>query len=125
MITYENKDETRYAITAEARTIVEHGSPEARVWGALPADAGVGKGLDELRTTLGDGILKIGQGQGFKKKWIKKLPDGTIARDPSVIDKIDDSSRTELAEIARTGQAPGGDAKKVADLKKRQLLEIR
>lgn len=121
MIKYAVKDEVRYALTQESSAIVAEGSPEARVWAALPAD-GSGAGLDVLRRTLPADTLKIGQGQAFRKKWIKKLPDGTFAR---AADSVEDTSRAELAEIARTGRAPGGDEKKAADLRKRKLLDVR
>lgn len=123
MITYEVKEEIRLSLTAEAREIVEKGSPEAKVWAALPADSGTGKAVEELRTTLGAEVLKIGQGQAFKKKWVKKLPDGTFARDPSSIDKIVDTSRLDLEDTLKTGRAPHGDEKKATELRKRGLLE--
>ena len=125
MIAFDVKEETRFALTEEAKEVVDKGTAEARVWAALPADSGTGKGVDELRTTLGPEILKIGQGQAFRKKWIRKLPDGTFARDQSVVDKVQDVTREELSEVQKTGRAPGGDAGKAADLRKRRLLETR
>jgi phenylalanyl-tRNA synthetase alpha chain len=125
MIAFEVKEETRFALTKEAKEVVEKGTPEARVWAALPADSGTGKAIDELRTTLGAEVLQFGQGQAFRKRWIRKLPDGTFARDQSVVDKVQDVARDELSEVQRTGRAPGGDASKAADLKKRRLLESR
>lgn len=121
MIKYAVKDELRYALTAESAAMVANGSPEARVWSALPAD-GSGASLDVLRQTLPADTLKIGQGQAFRKKWIKKQADGTFSR---AANQVEDTSRTELAEISRTGRAPGQDEKKVADLRKRKLLEVR
>ncbi|KAE8233903.1 hypothetical protein CF326_g1061 [Tilletia indica] len=121
MITYSNHDELSFALTSEGAQIVTEGSHEARLWNALPADSTQGLSIDALKEKIGAGSLKVGQGNAMKKKWIVKLPDGTFARNPAV-SEIADDTRADLQHVARTGQPPAGDAKKVAELKKRTLI---
>ncbi|CAD6884588.1 unnamed protein product [Tilletia controversa] len=121
MITYSNHDELSFALTSEGAQIVAEGSHEARLWDALPADPAQGLSIDALKEKLGAASLKVGQGNAMKKKWIVKLADGTFARNPAVSTIVDDT-RADLEHVARTGQPPVGDAKKVAELKKRTLI---
>lgn len=52
MITYKVQDEVSFAPSSEGRSIAKLGSPEARLWSALPSDAEQGKGADELKVSL-------------------------------------------------------------------------
>lgn len=121
MITFKSNEEIFYTLTSEGSQIAKQGSQEARLWAALPADPEQGKSLDELKQALGQDVLKIGQGKAFAKKWARKHPSvqGALARTPGV-DAINDETAEDLKHIRDTGAA--ADERRVADLKKRKLV---
>jgi phenylalanyl-tRNA synthetase alpha chain len=55
-------------LTADGKLVVENGSPEARLFGAIP-DEGISAA--ELTKIMGKNDFKAGQSQCMKSKWIK------------------------------------------------------
>lgn len=60
---------------------------------------------------------KPGQGKAFKNKWVSKKGANLVR----LVDSIVDQTQNELKEIESTGTL--GDAKVLADLKKRTLVD--
>lgn len=78
MITYETFDKEEALLEPEAEQIAAHGSHEARVFEAV-RQAVEGLTIQELEKTIGDKtVVKIGQGNGFRSKWISKGKDGKL-----------------------------------------------
>lgn len=121
MVRFESNDETSWALTAEGYQIAREGSQEARVWAALPAGGQEGTSLVNLQKTLGQEVVKIGQGKAFAKKWARKHPyfSGVLTRVPGV-DAIQDETADDLRQIREKGLL--SDDKRIADLKKRKLI---
>ncbi|KAF2852501.1 phenylalanyl-tRNA synthetase-like protein alpha chain [Plenodomus tracheiphilus IPT5] len=115
MVTYQSKDEEKVILTAEAEGIVESGSHEIKVWRVVKERGSVG--VKELPTIVGAEVASIGQGNGFKNKWIKKDGDNLV---PLVTDEPKDTSRDTLHAI-QTSQSCA-DAKLLKDLKKKKLV---
>jgi hypothetical protein len=49
MIDYKVSDEISYMPTKEGHTVAKNGSPEARIWAALPEGGSEGKSLADLK----------------------------------------------------------------------------
>lgn len=129
MITYTVLNEISHVPSSEGHLIAQQGSPEARVWSALPVGGKEGKDMDELRKALGADVLKFGQGKAFAKKWVRKDPtnDKKLVRVEG-LDSIRDETQDDLREISSTGQIDGGSKageKKLLELKKRNLITPR
>jgi len=76
--------------------------------------------IKDLEKAVGSAVVaKTGQGAAFKNKWIKKDGDSLKA----TTDSIDDLVGKQLKEIKDTKTYP--DAKVVADLRKRKLVDQR
>ncbi|KAH9862792.1 hypothetical protein J1614_010885 [Plenodomus biglobosus] len=115
MVTYQSKDEEKVVLTAEAEGIVESGSHEIKVWRVVKERGSVA--VKELPTIVGAEVASIGQGNGFKNKWIKKDGDNLV---PLVTEEPIDTSRDTLHKI-QTSQSCT-DAKLLKDLKKKKLV---
>ena len=101
--------------TAEGATYIQHGSPEARVYNAIKAAGKVS--TKDVAGLVGDAnVAKFGQGSAFKNKWIKKDGDSLVA----MVESITDTTASQLRQIE--AEKTLGDAKAVADLKKRKLV---
>jgi phenylalanyl-tRNA synthetase alpha chain len=117
MITYEQVEREEAFLEPEAEIIVTHGSHEARVFEAV-RQAVDGLSIQDLEGKIGDKtVTKLGQGKAFKEKWIKK--DG--AKLIALVESIDDVTRGQLKVIQ---EKRTHDAKIIADLKKRKLLNM-
>lgn len=80
MVEYEPIDRELAGLEAEAESIVAHGSHEARVFEAVSKGAEGGITVTELEKAIGDkGTAKVGLGQAFKEKWVKKQGDKIVA----------------------------------------------
>ncbi|KAJ2971658.1 hypothetical protein NQ176_g7579 [Zarea fungicola] len=119
MITYETIEREEVVLEPEAEQIAKHGSHEARVFEAL-RKAVDGLSIQELESAIGDkNVTKLGQGKAFREKWIAKSKDGKKL--VATADSIQDVTRTQLQKIK---EDRGGDAKIIADLKKRKLIKM-
>ncbi|KAK1252268.1 hypothetical protein MKX08_003455 [Trichoderma sp. CBMAI-0020] len=115
MVVYEQIEKQEAILEPEAEEIVQHGSHEARVFEAVHKALG-GLSISDLETAIGDkNVTKVGQGKAFREKWIKKEDNKLVA----LVDTIEDVTRAQLQFIKET---KSHDAKIIADLKKRKLL---
>lgn len=114
MVEYETIEREIVTLSEEGESIAANGSHEAKVFEAVVA-ALDGLKITDLPGIVGKESAKVGQGNAFKRGWIKK--DKDLLR-PNT-DTIHDETREQLKIIKETHTHP--DAKVVADLKKRKL----
>ena len=69
-MTAEDISKSFYTLTDEAESFLINGSPEIRVFNAVP-EHGDGISRDKLVQLLGADVVKVGQGACMKNKWIK------------------------------------------------------
>ena len=124
MVQFATTEEQPLYLLPDGREAVRVGSPEYRLWSALPA--GAGRAIPELQEELGAETFKLAQARAFRNKLAKRLPDGTLARADDAASGVADETRAELLEVARTGMLGGANAeRRVAELKKRKMLGSR
>jgi phenylalanyl-tRNA synthetase alpha chain len=115
MVEYETIDKEILVLTDEGSAIANNGSHEAKVFEAVIA-AIDGLKISDLPNVVGKEVAKIGQGNAFKRGWIRK--DKDVLR-PNT-DEIRDETRIQLQTVQSTKTFP--DPKVVADLRKRKLV---
>jgi phenylalanyl-tRNA synthetase alpha chain len=114
MIEYETKDTEIVLLTAESEKICEEGSHEYKVWDAVRKKGKIA--IKDLPKEVGPDSAKIGSGNAFKNKWIKKDGEFLVL----VEKEVEDAPRLFLQEVRRTKSTP--NAKILAELKKRKLV---
>lgn len=114
MLVYETQDSELVLLTSEGQTICDEGSHEYKVWDAVQQRGKLP--LKELPQIVGAETAKVGQGNAFKAKWIKKDGDVLvpIAKQP------EDTTRAVLQQVSE--KATISDAKVLADYRKRKLI---
>ncbi|KAH8693794.1 phenylalanyl-tRNA synthetase beta chain cytoplasmic [Talaromyces proteolyticus] len=117
MVEYETSEKEILVLTEEGESIAASGSHEAKVFDAVVA-ALDGLKITDLPGIVGKDVAKVGQGNAFKRGWIKKDKDLLRAN----TDKILDETREQIETVKNTQTHP--DSKVVADLKKRKLITI-
>ncbi|KAN0069649.1 tRNA synthetases class II core domain (F) domain containing protein [Elaphomyces granulatus] len=117
IVQYDTIDEEVVILTEEGEDIAANGSHEAKVFEAV-VKAVEGLKLSELPTLVGKETAKVGQGNAFRRGWIKKEKD--LLR-PNT-DSIHDETREQLKQIQQTKTHPVPGV--VADLKKRKLVVL-
>jgi phenylalanyl-tRNA synthetase alpha chain len=117
MVEYEAIDKEVLVLTEEGESIAANGSHEAKVFEAVVA-ALDGLKITDLPGIVGKDIAKVGQGNAFKRGWIKKDKDLLRAN----TEKIEDETRLLLQTIKESQTHP--DTKVIADLKKRKLIAV-
>lgn len=115
MITYETHDRELVLLTSEGQTICDEGSHEYKVWDAVHKKGKMP--LKELVAAVGAESAKVGQGNAFKAKWVKKDGDVLVA----IVESPEDTTRKVLQGAQETGSI--ADAKVLADYKKRKLVQ--
>ncbi|KAG9564037.1 phenylalanyl-tRNA synthetase-like protein alpha chain, partial [Aureobasidium melanogenum] len=70
MVTYDTNDKEQVILTKEGEQIANEGSHEFKVWDAVKRRGQMP--LKELPNEVGADSAKVGQGNAFKLKWIKK-----------------------------------------------------
>lgn len=115
MITYETQDKEQVILTSEGQTICDHGSHEYKVWDAVHKAGQMP--LKDLVAAVGAESAKVGQGNAFKAKWVKKDGDVLV----STVESPEDTTRKILQGAQETGSI--SDAKLLADFKKRKLVQ--
>ncbi|PSK60392.1 Phenylalanine--tRNA ligase alpha subunit [Elsinoe australis] len=114
MLAYETQDKEEVVLTPEGQKICDEGSHEYKVWDAVHK---AGKmPLKDLVGAVGVESAKVGQGNAFKAKWVKKDGDSLVA----LTDSPEDTTRKVLQSVQDTGNM--SDAKVLADFKKRKLV---
>ncbi|KAF2196077.1 hypothetical protein GQ43DRAFT_476644 [Delitschia confertaspora ATCC 74209] len=116
MVQYETSDREDVILTKEAQTIVEEGSHEFKVWDAVKKNGGLP--VKELEKHVGKDSAKVGQGNAFRNKWIKKDGDNLVL----VAQEVEDTARELLRKIGETKSLD--DKKVLTDLKKRKLITL-
>ncbi|KAJ5095694.1 Phenylalanine--tRNA ligase alpha subunit [Penicillium alfredii] len=115
MLEYETREKEVITLTAEGQEIAANGSHEAKVFAAVVA-AMDGLKIKELPEIVGKDNAKVGQGNAFKRGWIKKDNDLLRATQDSIVDE----TRELLLTLQRTGALDDGKA--ITDLKRRKLI---
>ncbi|KAJ2897793.1 Phenylalanyl-tRNA synthetase, beta subunit, cytoplasmic [Coemansia aciculifera] len=103
-----------WSIEPEGQDQLDNGSYEARIFNAVPAGE-QGASIDELKTKFG-AVANLGQGKGFKNKWIKKSGDRIVR----IVDTIVDQTKLDLETVQATGTHESKDV--IKDLKRRNLI---
>ncbi|KAJ5709235.1 Phenylalanine--tRNA ligase alpha subunit [Penicillium malachiteum] len=117
MIEYEAIDKDILTLTPEGEEIAANGSHEAKVFAAVVA-ALDGLKIADLPGIVGKDNAKIGQGNAFKRGWIKKDSDKLRATKESIVDE----TRELLLSVQSTKSL--SDSKVLADLKRRKLVTV-
>ncbi|KAF2224834.1 tRNA synthetases class II core domain (F)-domain-containing protein [Elsinoe ampelina] len=114
MLVYETQDKEQVVLTPEGQKICDEGSHEYKVWDAVKK---AGKmPVKDLTAAVGAESAKVGQGNAFRVKWIKKDGDSLVP----LVDAPEDSTRKVLQ--GAQDSASIADAKVLADYKKRKLV---
>lgn len=117
MVVYETRDREVVVLTGEGEEIVANGSHEAKVFAAVVA-ALDGLKIGDLPAVVGKENAKVGQGNAFKRGWIKKDQDKLRATAESIVDETRETLRTvQQTQTLR-------DSKAVTDLKRRKLITV-
>lgn len=117
IVQYDTIDEEVIILTDEGEDIAANGSHEAKVFEAV-VKAVEGLKLSELPALVGKETAKVGQGNAFKRGWIKKEKD--LLR-PNT-DSIHDETQEQLKQIQQTKAYPVPNV--IVDLKKRKLVIV-
>jgi phenylalanyl-tRNA synthetase alpha chain len=117
MIEYERMEREAIALTQEGEEIAANGSHEAKVFQAVLA-AMDGLKIGDLPGIVGKENAKVGQGNAFKKGWIKKDKDVLRANTESIVDE----TREQLLTVKNTQTLD--DQKAIADLRRRKLIAL-
>ncbi|KAJ5156149.1 Phenylalanine--tRNA ligase alpha subunit [Penicillium capsulatum] len=117
MVEYETKDKEVVTLTPEGREIAANGSHEAKVFNAV-VSALEGLKIKDLPEIVGKDNAKVGQGNAFKRGWIKKENDLLRATKDSIVDE----TQEQLRAVERTKTID--DAKTLTDLKRRKLVTL-
>lgn len=112
MVEYDTNDAEEAILTDEGQQICDEGSHEYKVWYAVRQS---GK-LSLKDPALSSASAKIGQGNAFKLKWIKKDGDSLI----SLTSDVEDSTRKILQHVHTNRSFP--DPKQWKDYQKRRLV---
>ncbi|KAE8148334.1 tRNA synthetases class II core domain (F)-domain-containing protein [Aspergillus avenaceus] len=115
MVEYETIEREVAALTKEGEEIAANGSHEAKVFQAVVA-AMEGLKIGDLPGIVGKENAKVGQGNAFKKGWIKK--DGQLLR--ANAESIVDETREQLLTVQKTCTLE--NQKALGDLKRRKLV---
>ncbi|PWY91156.1 phenylalanyl-tRNA synthetase beta chain cytoplasmic [Aspergillus heteromorphus CBS 117.55] len=117
MVEYETIEKEIAVLTPEGDEIATNGSHEAKVFQAVLA-ALDGLKIGELPGIVGKDNAKIGQGNAFKKGWIKKDKDLLRATTETIVDE----TRELLLTVKNTQSLE--DQKALTDLKRRKLVAL-
>eukprot|EP01094_Clydonella_sp_ATCC50884_P007988 TRINITY_DN1725_c0_g1_i1.p1 TRINITY_DN1725_c0_g1~~TRINITY_DN1725_c0_g1_i1.p1 ORF type:complete len:561 (+),score=190.72 TRINITY_DN1725_c0_g1_i1:202-1683(+) len=112
MVRAEQSSEMQLRVTGEGESFVAEGSPEYRVFCAVPAE---GIALKDLKDAVGESVFKIGNGQCMKRKWLVKQGDKLVRKEREVGDATADTLRS----IQAGEEVPPAVVK---ELKKRKLV---
>ncbi|KAF2010543.1 hypothetical protein BU24DRAFT_427660 [Aaosphaeria arxii CBS 175.79] len=114
MVEYVTIDSEQATLTPEAEAIVQEGSHEFKVWSAVKQAGRIA--IKDLPNFVGADSARVGSGNAFKNKWIKKDGDSLVL----VAEEVKDVTRDRLREIQDTKTL--SDAKLLNDYKKRKLV---
>jgi phenylalanyl-tRNA synthetase alpha chain len=112
MLEYDTIEKEDVILTGEGEQIANEGSHEYKVWDAVRTAGRLS--LKDPAVTSPSG--KVGQGNAFKLKWIKKDGDGLVPIEENVTDK----TREVLQHVQTHRAFP--DPKQLKDYQKRKLV---
>ncbi|KAL4998799.1 tRNA synthetases class II core domain (F)-domain-containing protein [Aspergillus recurvatus] len=115
MVEYETFNSEVLVVTKEGEEVAANGSHEAKVYQAVLA-AMDGLKIKELPEVVGKENAQLGQGNAFKKGWIKKDKDVFRAATDSIVD----DTQADVKKIQQGGTVADPNALK--ELKKRKLV---
>ena len=113
MVQYETNDTEQVVLTGEGQQICDEGSHEWKVWEAVKSKGRIP--IKDLEKVVGPSA-KIGQGNAFKLKWVKKDGDSLTP----VVKEVTDSTRDLLQHVSENHTFP--DPKQLKDYQKRKLV---
>ncbi|KAF2480413.1 tRNA synthetases class II core domain (F)-domain-containing protein [Neohortaea acidophila] len=113
MVAYEAKDKELVVLTEEGQQISDEGSHEWKVWEAVKSKGRIP--IKEIEKIVGPSA-KVGQGNAFKLKWIKKDGDALVP----VAENVTDTTRELLQHVGAHHEFP--DPKQLKDYQKRKLV---
>lgn len=117
MIEWKALDKEVLTLTKEGEEIAANGSHEAKVFAAVVA-ALDGLKIADLPGIVGKDNAKVGQGNAFKRGWIKKDKDLLRASTESIVDE----TQQLLIGVQTTNTL--SDPKALQDLKRRKLVSL-
>lgn len=102
-------------LTKEGEEALENGSPEARVFAALPDN---GATMPEMNELVGKDVAKVGWSKCIQNKWVKLQGDKKSKAIAKQVAEIKDNVQIQLKSL-KLGETL--DKKVATDLKKRKL----
>eukprot|EP01112_Ceratiomyxa_fruticulosa_P018562 TRINITY_DN595_c0_g1_i1.p1 TRINITY_DN595_c0_g1~~TRINITY_DN595_c0_g1_i1.p1 ORF type:complete len:543 (+),score=151.81 TRINITY_DN595_c0_g1_i1:69-1631(+) len=86
-------------LTEDGNEILKNGSPEVRIFNAIPQDGVNQKEFDkQIKASLGDLTVKLGFAEAMKKKWIKiEKETGKLLR---TVPSVEDDTRAQLEDLS-------------------------
>ncbi|TPX48030.1 phenylalanine---tRNA ligase [Synchytrium endobioticum] len=118
IVAYTTLERDILVLTDEGQEIAQNGSWEARLFRHVQLHPGVSP--SDISKEFGDTMVKVGQGQAMKAKWIK-MEDKKLY--PNTEANIVDHAQVDLLALQRDGAHP--DAAKVKELTKRKLIRTK
>jgi len=103
------------ALLPDGESALAHGSPEVRVWNALPAEGGISKA--ELDEKLGPLVSKLGHGEAMRLKWIRQ-DKTTLYR---LVKEVEDTVRNSLAKVRENKEVTEDE---LNVLKRRRMAQV-
>jgi phenylalanyl-tRNA synthetase alpha chain len=116
MVEYETRETEVVLLSDEGTQIVKEGSHEYKVWDAVRQNGKVK--VKDMPNIVGAASAKVGQGNAFKNKWIKKDGEDLVL----VAKEVQDGTRELLQRVQDTKTVKEG-GKVLAELKKKQLVK--
>ncbi|KAK3726137.1 Phenylalanyl-tRNA synthetase, beta subunit, cytoplasmic [Vermiconidia calcicola] len=116
MVEYETNDSEQVILTEEGQQICDEGSHEWKVWEAVKSKGRIP--IKDLEKIVGPSA-KVGQGNAFKLKWVKKDGDALTP----VAKEVTDTTRQLLQHVNEHNTFP--DPKQLKDYQKRKLVTTR
>jgi phenylalanyl-tRNA synthetase alpha chain len=116
MVEYETNDVIHVVLTEEGQQICDEGSHEWKVWEAVKSKGRIP--IKDLEKVVGPSA-KVGQGNAFKAKWIKKEGDVLVP----IAKDVTDTTRELLRRVSESGTFP--DPKQFKEYQKRTLVTTR
>jgi len=116
MVEYNTNVAEQVILTEEGQQICDEGSHEWKVWEAVKSKGRIH--IKDLDRIVGPSA-KVGQGNAFKLKWIKKDGDALTP----VANEVTDSTRDLLRHVSENNTFP--DPKQLKDYQKRKLVTSR
>uniref|UniRef100_A0A6V2DUX8 phenylalanine--tRNA ligase n=1 Tax=Ditylum brightwellii TaxID=49249 RepID=A0A6V2DUX8_9STRA len=112
-----------YTLSAEAEDIVENGSQEIRVLGALCEAGEGGLSMPDLQAKVGKLVCKVGMGNCMKNKWAKKNGAALVAAVKA--EDVQDDVRSMLLTLkGKGGTEDCMSGKDLTALKRRKLISL-